>query len=371
MTRPSTSRIIERLERLGRDLGFEATREASPGVPETYAPRTDLVWCGPGLADGARAEVERLARLAAVRSPLVGGRLPVAGFEVEGTDPSSKTMESDVANLLLLRYPIAALVVDSAPSGARCNAGDIHRRACRLRRTNALWCGLRPLAVVDASRLPEQAPRRAPGSSQASPRPRSTTNRGGSREDASRVRDQLVRRGRELGFHVECDAEPDLPRSIFAARQRALGGSGVAPDSECAVHLGLGGFELGESDRRAWTRAEQAFTAQRLDVVWSAPAPADLRGAHSLLAAADPDYGVLWPDPPAGPLLPVVAFEIDTGVAKHGGGSLLHLSRAAPLGALVVPDESVGDAAQLVAAYRLAMPLGPVAILGFGDTRRN
>ncbi|MBI4879228.1 MAG: hypothetical protein HY812_06155 [Planctomycetes bacterium] len=181
------------------------------------------------------------------------------------------------------------------------------------------------------------------------------------------VRDQLVRRGNELGFHVECDAEPELPRRVFAARQRAIGAGKIAADSDCAVHLGLAGHELGEGARRAWTRADQAYTAQRLDVVWSAAVAADLKGAHDLFAAADPDFGALWPDPPAGPLLPVVAFEIDTRVAKHGGGSLLHLSRGARLGAFVVPDESVEDAAQLAAAYRLAMPLGPVAILGFGE----
>ncbi|MBI4880443.1 MAG: hypothetical protein HY812_12410 [Planctomycetes bacterium] len=92
MTRASTNRIITRLEILGRDLGFETAREVSPGVPEGYAPRTDLVWCGPRLEESARGEVEHLAARAGVRSPLVDGRLPVVGFEVEGTDPSSKTM---------------------------------------------------------------------------------------------------------------------------------------------------------------------------------------------------------------------------------------------------------------------------------------
>lgn len=371
MTIASTNRTIGRLAALGEGLGLKAFREVSPGVPRSYAPRTDLVWCSPELQSEAVGALDRLAERAGVTSVLVKGRFPVVGFEVEGTDPTSKTMEADFANLQVMGYPIGALVVDNAPArsaareAAPRNLGDIHRRACRLRRTAALWSGPRALAVVDASRLPTVTPRLpSPPAASALCRP---SNLGGSRDDSTRVRDELVRRGESLGFLVTCDAEPELPKRVHAARLRALTESGGNPTGPAAVHLGLAGDELGDDRFRSWVRPEEAFTRQRLDVVWSISTPPGLVAAHGLLREADPEFKILWPEASFGPLLPVAAFEIDIHVGKHAGGSLLHLSRAARLGALFVPDAEKDAGEEMIETYRRVMPLGAVSVMGFTE----
>jgi len=359
MTRSSTTRIIEHLEHLGRACGLEPFREVSPGVPKSYAPRADLVLCGPPLADEAVAAIDRLAAMAGITSPLVAGRVPFVGIEVEGTDPSSKTMESDSAKRRVGGYPIGVLAVDSAPGGAGRNTGDIHRRACRLRRTTTLWCGPRPLAVIDASRLPTRAPKSSTTATAGpAPEPR-FSNVGGSRSDATRARDALLRRGHALGFHASSDASPHLPRAVFAARHK------TEEDASALVHLGIAGTELGHETAHMFRKEADAFTLQKIDVLWSVPVPPGLATFHALLAQADPDYGTLWPEAPVGETLCVAAFELDTHAGKHAGGSLLHLARAARLGAMVVPDANIALISSLLDTYRRVMPVGAVAILGF------
>lgn len=365
MTRGSTRAIVEQLERLGKECGLVPSREVSPGVPHGYAPRTDLVLCGKRLPDKAAAAVDRLAKLAGIASPLVDRRMPWIGFEVEGTDPTSKTMESDFANLLVCGYPIGALVVDSAPGGARANVGDIHRRAARLRRTTSLWCGARALAVVDRSQLPLRA--RLGSRDAASPKPPSLRNQGGSRKDAKVVRERLLAIGHDLGFHADCDVVPILPEISFDARRSALREDGAPPSGSTAVLLGIAAHELGDDEPTAYENGEKAFTRQRLDVAWSVPVPRGVREFHDLLAAADRDYGLLWPEPPLGSSMPLVAFEIDTDARKHAGGSLLHLARAARIGVLVVPDEKVEAAQRMLDTYRRVMPVGAAAVLGFSE----
>ncbi len=363
MTLPTTNAIRDRLVALGRACGFEPYTERSPGVPKSYAPRTDLVLAGTPLTREAAQRIDAIAEAASLSSPLVGGRPPVVGIEIEGTDPTTKTMEADLLNLHVTGFPISVLAVDSAPGGARKNVGDIQCRASRLRRTLAIWTGIRPIAIVDASRI-TSSPIVSPGRRAVSSKPAPVTNQGGSREDARRMRDSIFALGTRLGLRVETDATPEVLEVLFDARA-------VCGEAAARVLLGVAGFDVCAGTVGTFAKFDTAFTAHATDILWSAEPLADLDQFHRSLAAADPDFGVFWPRCPFERCgIPLVAFEIDSGISKHTAGSLLHLARSARLGVLVVPDERVSAARELIETYRRVVPVGGVVVAGFSEVAR-
>ena len=103
-----TLALHDRLAVLGRSLGFDVEHEVSNSLlairlDRAYKPRIDLMWSLP-------LREQQCAALAwALGHDLTGvTHLPVVGIEVEGTTPSTKTMESDLANLTALGAPLAA-----------------------------------------------------------------------------------------------------------------------------------------------------------------------------------------------------------------------------------------------------------------------
>ena len=94
-------------------MGFDAIREWSvPSVEPEYAPRIDVLWSR-RLSD---LQVRALEEMGA--SPPHGASLPVAAWEIEGSDASTEGMGADLASLRVTRAPFGFL---AARSGTKDN----------------------------------------------------------------------------------------------------------------------------------------------------------------------------------------------------------------------------------------------------------
>ncbi|MBI3272517.1 MAG: hypothetical protein HYZ53_26235 [Planctomycetes bacterium] len=125
----ATRDIHEKVAALGESLGLVTTREVSESLfrlrlDSVYQPRIDLLWSV--ALDRPKREALAWA-LGADTSGIT--HLPIVGVEVEGTQPTTKTMASDLANLTALGAQLGLLVVSE--EGEK----NIYRRAARAVRT--------------------------------------------------------------------------------------------------------------------------------------------------------------------------------------------------------------------------------------------
>ena len=116
---PHTKRIHDNAETLGKLLGFRAEQEVSTSLLSlrldgAYHPRIDLLWSLPLSVSQRRAIAWALGIDDAATKRIK--HLPVVGLEIEGTQPSTKTLEADIANLAALGAPLGLLVVSERGS---------------------------------------------------------------------------------------------------------------------------------------------------------------------------------------------------------------------------------------------------------------
>lgn len=106
------SAIVKKLEDLGERIGFQTQKEVSKSIlalryegGKQYIPRLDLLW-----------SMELHNKQAAAIAGIIGAdkdtvvNMPLVGIEVEATDPTTKTLESDFANIAALGPPLGLIV---------------------------------------------------------------------------------------------------------------------------------------------------------------------------------------------------------------------------------------------------------------------
>jgi len=321
-----TVAIHASLVTLGRALGFHVEHEVSNSLlavrlDAAYQPRIDLLWSLP------LAEHQRAALAWALDRDLTGiSHLPVVGIEVEGTTPTTKTMEADLANLTALGAPLGLLVVSEA------GEAGIYRRAARAIRTVRRAFGDISVLPVDASCIERLCAEVWPTGTTSPPPAVRTAPRGGETLDWSRSARQAVRQKGEAGGFVA--VEPYRPAVLPATFSWLRDRWRESPTQTIEPVVG---------HRTAITHAGQYLTASEVDLAWLLPLPAVLPALLRRLEALDPtlrEYGLvfseLWDHCTA------VAFEFEAGSGKHAGGGLLNLAAYSLLGLAVVPTAATG-----------------------------
>ena len=147
---PQTRRIHNNAETLGRLLGIEVEREVSNSLlalrlDEACHPRIDLLW-SMSLSMAQRQAIAWALGIDDAATKRIK-HLPVVGLEIEGAQPTTKTLEADIANLAALGAPLGLLIVSE--QGER----NIYRRGARAIRTTRRAFGDITVLPVEASWL--------------------------------------------------------------------------------------------------------------------------------------------------------------------------------------------------------------------------
>lgn len=207
----STKAIHDKLAALGRDLGFVVEREVGDSLLRlrwdtgyVYRPRIDLMWSIP-LDDP-----KRKALAWALGRDISGiTHLPVVGIEVEGSQPSTRTMASDVANLAALGAPLGLLVVSEA------GEANIYRRAARVVRSVRRSFGDLQVVPMEAAWLDDLSSRMWTTSASVVPAQRAKAPAGGEGRWSKQTRDLLRDAGIAAGFTVVEPYRPPILRATY------------------------------------------------------------------------------------------------------------------------------------------------------------
>jgi len=322
--RASTKKIHNKLQKLGKDMGFIAEQEVSTSLlslrlPEAYQPRIDLMWS---------LEIDNRKReaIACVTGREIKGlhHLPVVGIEVEGSGPSTKTMLSDLANIKTLGTPLGMLVV------ATDKEKDIYRRAARAIRTMRFNLGNLNVFPLEAKWLDGLLKQKWPADVTHVKKPGRKKPRGGETLGWEKItRKKLKKLGESAGFIV---AEPFIPQA-----QNAKFKEETARRSETMRHMW-------DSEKRSFKEIRKSrdyFTACEIDMAWLMPMPRALRQMLETVSDMDPclrEHDILYPD--IWDYVPVIGFELESGSGKHAGGALINLSSYCVIGVVHTPEGS-------------------------------
>lgn len=321
--------ITDKLLSIGERIDLIPDTEVSKSVlslrfaeARLHEPRVDILWS---------------QRLKAIQSQTISGiigvdenellHLPVVGIEIEATDPTTKTLETDIANLASLGPPLGLVVIDTK------EAPDMYLRASRIIRSMRYMYGNLVVLPVDNQWLPQiekALARRSP----AIVIPREEARKGTGKESAwtKRQKKVLRRLGEDAGFAVRVEWTPPSVQRAFE-----IFNAYSTPEGKLYTST-----RKGSSERKSINKAGDYFTSSRLDVVWLLKLPNKLRLFLECLCERDPDlirFLHLFPDDWG--YIPLVGFELESSGGKHAGGALLNLAAHTIIGVCVVPDETI------------------------------
>jgi hypothetical protein len=310
----STKKIHANLSRLGQALGFTVTKEVDDSLlrvrlDEGYRPRIDLMW------SLALTDTQREALAIVLDRKLDDVRhLPIVGIEIEGSQPSTKIMAADVANLAALGAPLGLLVVSEE------GEANIYRRAARAIRTVRRSFGDLRIVPAEASWFEALSEQGWPGGLSSILKPRNATPAGGENLEWSKeTRDKIRRIGTAAEFVV---VEPFTPSALDLTYELAHH-RGEMKHTIDPVH-GI---------RRPISKAGEYLTECMIDMAWLMPLPAGLRAFLEELDRLDPslrEHGLLFSEQWGH--CAVAAFELESSTGKHAGGGLLNLAAYGVIG---------------------------------------
>ena len=185
--RKDTKDIHDLLKKMGSRLGLDSATEVSfelGAESQAYAPRLDALWS----LRLTSAQVDALNAIGA-HPPLHRGMLPIAAWEVEGSDASTKGMQADLANMRVFGAYLSFLAVRGDT--------DLFDWAVRLTTTQSHYFGHRRSHAVDLDWIPELADLKLSSSLPALPPPTISQGSGGTSDWAKgQVEDsEQARRG--------------------------------------------------------------------------------------------------------------------------------------------------------------------------------
>lgn len=340
--------IVKKLAGLGELIGFETHTEVSKSIlahryegGKQFLPRLDLIW-----------SMELKNKQAAAISQLIGGEadafstLPLVGIEVEATDPTTKVLESDFANIAALGTPLGLIVSNSE------QAGDIYRRAARviryMRHSHGDVCVL-PFDAAWISGARSAVKAKTPSIKVP---PKEPKHRGGEKKWAAHVRQRLLEMGDAAGFDVAEEWTPRLIENAFSVLKENV-------KEEKAKAL----WEPTGDELKAINNPGRYMTASRLDVVWRIPTIPHLIKFLRFLSDKDPGMrDFLLFNPEDWLRIPIVGFEIESSAGKHAGGGLLNLAAHSVIGVSIVPEGEVKRMEGKIATYRPTLGLRNVYV---------
>ena len=343
------SPIIKKLADLGESMGFENQKEVSDTIlalkyegNKDYVPIVDLIWS----MELKKKQAEAIAKI-------VGGEkedfstVPIVGIEVEATDPTTKVLESDFANIAALGAPLGLIVSNSAYKQ------DIYRRTARMIRFMRHSHGDVCVLPFDTAWIPG-----AKKAVQANAIPikhkEDPKHRDGEEKFCADIRKRLLKAGAAAGFDVVEEWTPPLIDNAFNLFEEC----NKKEKAQCL-------YNPTSCEMKPIASHKQYMTASRLDVVWRVKTKPHLVNFLQYLSDKDPAMrNLLLLNPSDWATLPVIGFEIESSAGKHAGGGLLNLGAHCVIGVSVVPDKDTQRMEGKLETYTRTLGLRNVYVRG-------
>lgn len=324
--------IKEDVHELGRQLGFSTAEEIdetflSVTLDGSYSPRVDVVWYLDLQQLGL--DTERLADYFGYEADDQYRRFPFVAFEIEASDPTTKTMEADLANLQTIGAPFGILVIDEE------REDGLYRRGKRILRTFRELYGHTNCICLDWSHITDLLTVDWDGSTEQSAEQHDVSEgTGGEKEWSKQTRRHLADVGKNVGFVVKEDWIPHDLKRAYNRRQDLWDEIVQTTDYEQ--------YTWAPGDQRKSFRGWRTFyTGSKIDLTWTTPYPDSLQAFLQSVVDMDPDFethtALLRT---AESLHPFFGFEIESTAGKHAAGGVLNLGVYPTVGQVVVPDES-------------------------------
>lgn len=198
---------------IGKKLGFETAREVRIAPSEggaRYAPQLDVLWSLP-----LSSQQEAALRAVGAPVPRYKNQLPIAAWEVEGSDASTKAMQADLANMRVMGAAYGFLAVNGG------TVDNLHERAVRLTRTHCGQFGSQMLVALDIAWLEELAGMALSAEKKAKVRAKVKPG-GGEGEYAGSTRAKIRELGERAGFTVSESYRLPLATARSATRSSEL-----------------------------------------------------------------------------------------------------------------------------------------------------
>ena len=324
--------IKEEVHELGQQLGLSTAEEIdetflSIALDDSYTPRVDVLWYLDLRELGL--DTERLADYFGFEDDTQYRRFPLVAFEIEASDPTTKTMEADLANLQTIGAPFGILVVDEE------REDGLYRRGKRILRTFRELYGHTNCLCLDQTQITHLLEQEWTGSTEQPKCEHAISEgTGGEKKWTTQTRRELAQVGKDIGFVVKEDWIPDDLSQAYDRQRSVWQVSDDTTDHEQYTWAPDG-------ERKSFRGWRTYYTGSKIDLTWTTPYPESLRTFLTAVVDLDQDFETHTPLlRTAESLHPFFGFEIESTGGKHAAGGVLNLGVYPTVGQLVVPDES-------------------------------
>lgn len=356
MPKQSTKYIQASIAELGEDMGFLVETECG-GVygkkaigKEEHAPKFDVVWYWDleteynmlplkKLFEGEQGALDKITKL------------PIAGFEIEGSSTTSKNQIGNIANLYYGDFIFKFVIVNNAEATAgRILEEDTYRRGLKITRYYQHMMGSKNLFFADWT----QIERSIDGMSAILNKKRSAMkeaircrSKGSGGETASHAtREELVRSLEGTGLIVKEDFKPQFANLEYDMVTDLL--SNTILDNEVAFLLKRKFYRLPNDDKPSSTSGvSAAYYIPKLDIACGMTMPVLLVEWMKLIGHELREeivnypllYALKYTNKPSSEeiFIPVVGVEIEASDNKHLIGGCVNLAANTLVGILAAP----------------------------------
>lgn len=357
---------------LGKTIGLIADTEVSKYATnirfeKEYQPEVDVVWYL-NLSDDINAS--KIQNLLVDLDLFYLTFLPLVGFEVEATDPTSKTQISNAANLYVQHYPYGFLVIDE-------NKGDkdLYRRAGRILRTFRFQFGHIDYLPLSKSQLNYllnfqwKSDLKEKIKFEESLYSKGT---GGESEKSKVIRKKVVDIGIKAGFKIMSDWSPEDLILEYTLRKNIFNKLDVSDQKDLEIKRFLcKELSWTPNECKSISKWNQFYIKPKIDVIWCIGLPK--RFVEFIEVVNNLDYDFKYNLPifrnPKNPY-PVVGFEIESQINKHAGGGILNLSRYTHYGFLVTEMKKIDSLKRKIKTYSRNLGINNVYPLSFEEIER-
>ena len=362
-------KMKEMVYELGKAIGFITDTEvndytANIRFETEYQPEVDAVWY---LNLSKEINTDKFQTLITNLKSTYINYLPLVGFEIEASDPTSKTQISNAANLYVQHYPYGFLVVDEEKGDK-----DLYRRAGRILRTFRLQFGnvdYLPLSKSQLKYLLDLQWKSDLKEKIKFEESRYSKGTGGESEKSRSIREKIVDIGIKAGFKIMSDWSPEDLRLNFNLRKNIFDKLEKSKQENIEIKRFLcKEVSWTPNETKTITKWNQFFIKPKIDIIWCIGLP--LRFVEFIKEVNNLDYDFKFNLPilrnPKKPY-PIIGFEIESQIDKHAGGGILNLSRYTHYGFLVTEMKKIDSLKRKIRTYSRNLGINNVYPLSFEE----
>ena len=360
-------RIKEMVYELGQTIGFITDTEvkdytANIRFEKEYKPEVDAVWY---LNLSKEIDTNIIQNLITSLKMTYINFLPLVGFEIEASDPTSKTQMSNTANLYVQHYPYGFLVIDEE-KGKK----DLYRRAGRIIRTFRFQFGhvdYLPLSKSQLNYLLNVKWKSELKEKIKIEESRYSKGIGGETELSRKIRKKIVDIGIKAGFKIKSDWSPEDLILEYRLRKNIFDRLEITNQSNLETKRFLcKEVSWNPNETKTISKWDHFFIKPKIDVIWCIGLPKRFVEFIEEVNNLDNDFKYNLPifRNPRNPY-PVLGFEIESQIDKHAGGGILNLSRYTHYGFLVTERKNLESLKRKIKTYSRNLGINNVYPLSF------